>query len=519
MLKGLRNLFSLIRIALVFARNDALAPLEKIGPLPTVARLGRVVRRRKLPSRPGERLAQALTELGPTFIKLGQVLSTRSDLVGEEVSRDLARLQDRLPPFPADQARATVEAEFGVPVEELFARFEDEPVAAASIAQVHFAETTDGDEVAVKILRPGIEEAFARDLDLFYWAAAQIERWQPAMRRLKPVEVVETLKGIVSIEMDLRMEAAAASELADNFADDAEFVVPAIDWMRTSARVMTSQRVRGVRADDREALAAKGHDPEALMANAARVFFLQVFRDGFFHGDMHPGNLFITDEGAIAVVDFGIMGRLDRQTRLYLADMLVGFLTRDYERVAEVHFQAGFVPGHKSRTLFAQACRSIGEPILGKPQNEISVGRLLAQLFQVTKTFEMETQPQLLLLQKTMVQAEGMARLLNPDANMWMLAEPLIADWMRANLGPEARMRAFTTEMNATLKRLPSLLAEAERVLGELDAERRARSQGGAGPRPSFSLAGAPRARAGRLTAALAGAGAALLVLLAGGWL
>src|SRR6185312_4674074 len=367
-----------------------------------------------------------------------QALSIRADLIGETMAADLATLQDRLPPFPGAEARRMVEAELGQDIAALYREFDDRPVAAASIAQVHFAETIEGEAVAVKVLRPGIHAAFARDLDLFFWLAHLIERRQPGLRRLRPVAVVETLARSVRLEMDLRYEAAGASELRENFAGDETFRVPRIDWLRTSRQVLTLERVGGIRVDNRAALVAAGHDLRQIMANAAGAFFHQVFRDGFFHADLHPGNLFIDPSGAVVVVDFGIMGRLDRRTRYYLADMLLGFLTGDYRRVAEVHFAAGYVPPRRSVDAFTQACRSIGEPILGKPLQEISVARLLAQLFEITERFEMETQPQLLLLQKTMVVIEGVGRRLDPTINIWVLARPLIEGWMRDNRGPEA---------------------------------------------------------------------------------
>jgi len=464
MLRAVRHLFRLLAIARSLARHDALFMLDRLDAPPLLRFIARTVSRRGSTGRDGERLAAAFQELGPSFIKLGQVLSTRADLLGEEIAADLAKLQDRLPPFSGERARQTVAEELGAPAEDLFAQFDDEAVAAASIAQVHLAETTDGEAVAVKILRPGIEQAFRRDVDLFYWAAGLIESLVPPARRLKPVRVVETFAEIVEIEMDLRLEAAAAAELRDNFRDEPTFLVPRVDWARTARRVMTLERVRGIRVSDHEKLVAAGHDLNAILEKSARAFFNQVFRDGFFHADMHPGNLFIEDSGNLAVVDFGIMGRLDRPTRHYLAEMLIGFLSGDYRRVAEVHFRAGYVPAHKSVDSFAQACRSIGEPLLGKPLNEISLARLLAQLFQVTGTFEMETQPQLLLLQKTMLQAEGMGRQLNPDINMWELARPLIEAWIRDNLGPEARVREAAEGLRDGLARLPNLIADAERV-------------------------------------------------------
>lgn len=435
--------------------------------------------------RPGERLAAAFTELGPAFIKLGQMLSTRSDLIGEEVASDLSKLQDRLAPFPAPAARATIEAELGQPIEALFASFDDTPISAASIAQVHYATVCDEvvletalpggtvavetaepvlREVAVKVLRPGIELAFARDIDLLFWLAEWIATTQPRLRRLRPVEVVATFAAIVKTEMDLRLEAAAASELAENFLDDPTYRVPQIDWRRTARRVMTQERLSGIPMDDREAMLAAGLDIDEVLARAAAIFFRQVFRDGYFHGDQHPGNMFVDADGNIGAVDFGIMGRLDRRTRYYLADMLLAFLERDYRRVAEVQFDAGYVPPRHSLDDFAQACRSIGEPIFGRSLHEISFARLLGQLFRVSEQFDMETQPQLLLLQKNMLMAEGVSRRLNPRLNIWILAQPLIEDWMRENRGPQARLRDVAAELGRIGERLPDFVADLEKA-------------------------------------------------------
>jgi ubiquinone biosynthesis protein len=291
------------------------------------------------------------------------------------------------------------------------------------------------------------------------------------LRRLKPVEIARTLAKSVEIEIDLRFEAAAASELAENFAGDPGFRVPRVDWRRTGHRVLTIDRVAGIRVDDRAALVAARHDIDALLRKAAEAFFNQVFRDGFFHADLHPGNMFVDADGAIAVVDFGIMGRLDRETRFFLADMLVGFLSGDYRRVAEVHFAAGYVPPGRSVAEFAQAARSIGEPILGRPLAEISIARLLAQLFRVTEQFEMETQPQLLLLQKTMVLVEGVGRQLDPDVNIWALARPLIEQWMAENRGPEARLRQRFESLVEVIDRLPKLVADAGSLVGKWASE------------------------------------------------
>ena len=472
-MRSARNLARLIRIGLTLARYDALFPLDAVPAAIPFQRVGRALKLRHAGSleRPGQRLAAAFGELGPSFIKLGQLLSTRADLFGEEITLDLASLQDRLPPFPGREARALIEAEFANPLEDLFASFDESAVAAASIAQVHFAQTLEGRDVAVKVLRPGIVEAFSRDLDLFLWLARLSERLQPLLRRLKPVEVVEMLAEVVQFEMDLRFEAAAASELAENFAGAPDFRVPRVDWRRTGRRVLTLERISGVRIDDRAALVAAGHRIDDLVVKAAGAFFNQVFRDGFFHADLHPGNMFVDASGAIVVIDFGIMGRLDRATRFYLADMLLGFLSGDYRRVAEVHFTAGYVSPRQSVDAFAQACRAIGEPILGRPLQEISFARLLAQLFQVTEQFEMETQPQLLLLQKTMVQVEGLGRRLDPEVNIWTLARPLIEAWMRENRGPEARLQQGLETLAEVIDRVPRLIRDLERLVGDWSRE------------------------------------------------
>lgn len=465
MLRSLTNIKRLLSLGRLLARHDALFALEMAGVPKSLTRLAAIGVTPQSEGRPGERLARALTEAGPSFIKLGQALSTRTDLLGEELTADLAQLQDSLPPFPTDQARAAIEAELDQSVDELFASFEDTPVAAASIAQVHFAVTHDGRDVAVKILRPGVEAAFRRDVELFRWIAEMAERTQPQFRRLKPVESIETLAETVELEMDLRFEAAAAAELAENFEGDPDFKVPDVDWQLTAKRVLTTERLRDIiPMDDRHAIVEAGFDPVDIITKAAAASFNQVFRDGFFHADTHPGNMFVMPDGRIAVVDFGIMGRIDLKTRRTIAEMLVSFLSRDYRRAAEVHFEAGWVPRDKSVDGFTQACRSIAEPILDRPQSEISIARLLAQLFQITETFRMETQPQLLLLQKTMLVAEGTSRKLAPDANMWILIRPLIEDWMMANLGPEAKVRDVIQSLADAIERLPTMISDVEKT-------------------------------------------------------
>ena len=490
MLRALRNIFRLIGIARTLARHDALFPADWIPATGGLVFAARVLSGfRTAPGtrdlRPGERLARALQDLGPSFIKFGQMLSTRPDLVGESIANDLSSLQDRLPPFSSAEARAAIEAELERPIEDMFVHFDDTPVAAASIAQVHFArirvtktpdeangahETNDAPtepetrDVAVKVLRPGIERAVERDLDLFRWIADVAETTQPRLRRLRPVVAVETFAESLRWEMDLRMEGAAASELHGNFEDDPMYVVPTIDWERTGRRVLTTEWISGIPVHDLDELVAAGHDLEAIVRKASESFFLQVFRDGFFHADMHPGNAFVRADGALCVVDFGIMGRIDRRTRYFLADMLLGFVTGDYERVADVHFQANYVPAGTDRMVFHQALRAIGEPIFDRPPSEISIARLLAQLFQVSERFDMEAQPELLLLQKTMLLAEGVGRRLAPELNMWHLALPLVEEWMREHRGPEARLAEITADVIHAATRLPKAVEAIEQA-------------------------------------------------------
>ena len=493
MLRELRNGARVIATVRCLARHDALFPLDLLpvpGPVRwTAARM----RNRRATGRPGERLARALQELGPAFVKLGQSLAVRSDLLGEAIARDLSALQDRLPSFPAAEAKAVVEAELERPLDQLFATFDEEPVAAASIAQVHFAVTPEGEEVAVKVLRPGIEAAIERDLDFLLWLAEWAERLRPGLRRYRPVASVQLLAATTRREMDLRLEAAAAAEFGENCRDDEGFKVPRVDWRRTGRRVVTFERVAGLPADEPARLLAHGHDPDAILAQAAVVFFNQVFRDGFFHADMHPGNMLIDREGRIVALDFGIMGRLDLATRRRLAEILVGFLERDYVRVAAVFFEAGFVPPHQDQAAFQQACRAIGEPILGLPLNEISIGRLLGQLLSVAEQFEMEQQPQLVLLQKTMAVSEGVGRVLNPNVNIWQVAQPLVESWIRANLGPQAQARHVVGEGLTMLRTLPTLVGRFERLAEGLERS---------GPAP---LARPDPGRGGRLVAVLLG--------------
>jgi len=414
----------------------------------------------------GARLSRALERLGPAYIKLGQMLATRPDIVGTEMAEALEHLQDRLPPFSEEEARAEISRSFGKPVEALFSRF-GAALAAASIAQVHRAQTSDHPpvRVAVKILRPHVREQFARDLEALAFFARFAERHSAEARRLRPMAVVATLAESVALELDLRMEAAAAGELYERTRGEPEFRVPHIDWSRTSANVLTSEWIDGISVRDAAAIAAAGRDPKQVAVLVMRSFLTQALRDGFFHADMHPGNLFIDDQGRLAAVDFGIMGRLDAGMRRFMAGTLAGFLQRDYRKVAELHYEFSFVPPQHSLETFAQALRAIGEPIFGKSARDVSIARLLGQLFETTRRFDMQAQPQLVLLQKTMVVVEGVCRGLDPDFDIWQAARPVAERWVADNMGPEAALsRAGETfsALGKLAQDLPQLVKNAE---------------------------------------------------------
>ena len=481
MLRAFRSIGRLTRAARILGRHDALMPLELRAEMPPLVLALLPLAKIRFPweappqeiaSSAGERLATALAALGPSYIKLGQFLATRPDIIGAELAQDLTSLQDKLPPFSMAEARAIVEEGIGKPVEQLFSAF-SEPIAAASIAQVHRARTlpadaqTEGRDVAVKVLRPGIETRFAADLDSFFWVAETVERFHAPARRLRPVEIVQTLADSVKLEMDLRLEAAAMSEMAENTAKDTGFRVPQIDWELTARRVMTMEWIDGIAASDRAALVAAGHDMKRLGQQVIQSFLTHALRDGFFHADMHQGNLFVDADGGLVAVDFGIMGRIDTEERRFLAEILYGFISRDYTRVAEVHFEAGYVPNSKSIHAFAQALRSIGEPIFGRSAREVSMGKLLSQLFQVTDQFDMKTRPELILLQKTMVVVEGVARHFDPDHNIWESAEPVLKAWMIERMAPETRIEeaaAGALQLGRMMSHLPDVLDRAERT-------------------------------------------------------
>ncbi|GGH39042.1 2-octaprenylphenol hydroxylase [Cribrihabitans marinus] len=407
---------------------------------------------------------RALTALGPAYIKFGQVLSTRPDVVGDELAAQLRVLQDKLPPFPRDEAMAEVERALGQPVSNMFDSF-SEPIAAASIAQVHKARlVSDGQAVAVKVLRPRIERAFQKDIDAFYLAARIVDLFAPGARRLRPMEVIEHFHGVVRGELDLRLESSAASEFAANTGNDAGFALPPILWNYSARRVMTLGWADGVPLGDNTALDLAGHDRVDLSERVLRLFLLHALRDGYFHADMHQGNLKVAPNGDIIAYDFGIMGHIDEYTRRVYAEILFGFIRRDYQRVAEVHFEAGYVPATQDVDEFARALRAVGEPIFGMDASHISMGRLLSYLFEVTERFGMETRTELILLQRTMVVVEGVARSLNPHMNIWQVARPVVEDYIKKSIGP----RALASDLGKTARvlarfgpRLPGLVERA----------------------------------------------------------
>lgn len=476
MLKSLTHIARLTRAGLTLARYDALFPAEIMRAAPAPARLMHAVLKAlsfstaKTGPR-AVRLSHACARLGPSYIKLGQFLATRPDIVGADLSGDLSLLLDELPPFSMQEAEQTIEQETGCSVNELFESLSSS-IAAASIAQVHKAQTREpvgvkSQQVAVKILRPGIEARFKKDLATYQWAARWFERINKTARRLKPVDIVDTLTASVEMEMDLRMEAAALSEMAANIAEDQGFRVPGIDWLRTTRRVLTTEWIDATPFKDIKALKALGHDLPELGVRLMQNFLRHAIRDGFFHADMHQGNLFVEQDGTIVAVDLGIMGRLSRKDRRFLLQILHGFVTRDYKRLAEVHIEAGYVPAGHSVGDFAQALRAIGEPIFGRDAGQISMAKLLTQLFQVTGRFNMETQPQLILLQKTMVVVEGVARTLDPAFNLWAAAEPVLHDQMTEQFGPKGMIEDFLEALRALRALGPQMPEIIERLVAQ----------------------------------------------------
>lgn len=512
MFDALADYGRLLRAVFVLARRDAIVPREfaHLAPAPVQAvgalmRIGsrRTEGGRKL--RPGERLASAFERLGPAYVKLGQFMATRPDIIGFEMAADLGRLQDRMPPFPRAAAAREIEAAFGKPLDMLFDEF-SEPIAAASIAQVHRARLKDGAAVAVKVLRPRIEQIAAAEFRAFARAARLLEGVSRTIRRLEPVKFVDTLRASAAIELDLRMEAGAASTLKEDFADNAGVHIPSVIWPLTSRRVLTTEWISATPIGDLAALDRMGVDRKALARCVIQAFLTQALHKGFFHADMHQGNLMVDRSGRLVLIDFGIMGRLDEKSRRTFAEIIHGFVTRNYQRTAEVHFEAGYVPPGHSVEAFAQALRAVGEPLFGKSAESVDMSRVLQQLFDVTALFDMHLRPELVLLQRTMVTVEGVARALDPTVNMWEAATPVVKSYIAEAIGPRAhaqRLRAAAVKALELAPRLPAIIE----TLGAA-AERMAREPG---DDKSFTAA---LERQGRLTrAALVFSGLAALAL------
>lgn len=476
-MRGPHNIWRLIRTGATFERTGAMkVALEAMEAPPRLRVLARVLGwpfkwlgYAGDPALPP--VTRALTALGPAYIKFGQVLSTRPDVVGEELSDQLRVLQDKLPPFPTAVAKETFRDELGQSVDDLFIEF-SEPVAAASIAQVHRARLADtGEEVAVKVLRPGIERAFRRDIDAFHFAARMIEALSPASRRLRPTRVIAHFESVVMGELDLRLEAASASEFAANTESDEGFDVPKPLWNLSSRRVLTLGWAEGIPLGEVAAIRAAGHDCVALSERVLQLFLSHALRDGYFHADMHQGNLKVAANGDILAYDFGIMGQIDEYTRRVYAEILIGFIRRDFRRVAEVHFEAGYVPRDRDIDDFARALRAVGEPIFGMDASRISMARLLAYLFEVTERFGMETRTELILLQRTMVVVEGVARSLDPNMNMWQVARPVVERYIHENIGPRALVRDLLRTVRVLGRFGPRLPQVAEALLVRQIAE------------------------------------------------
>ena len=460
----LKRIFRLFQIARKLSTSGVIDTVNQVHEIPLPVNLffnfisiGSGTNRYESKKKPGEKLCTALQAMGTTFIKLGQFLATRPDIIGEELSKDLEKLQDKVPAFDLFDAKKIIKKEIG---EKQFTNIIElsEPIAAASIAQVHIAKIKNENQdkqVAIKILRPDIEKLFNEELDALMLFAYIVENTFLKSKRLRLVEVVHLLREITNIEMDLRFEAAAANELYENTQQDHGFNVPKIYWNYTTKRILTLDKVEGISIREHVKLKDLGVDLKKLAENLIQHFLKQAVRDGFFHGDMHQGNLFVDQKGNIIPVDFGIMGRLDKYNRKFLAEILYGFIKRDYIKVAEVHFQAGLVPQNASKEEFAQALRSVGEPIFGQSIKDISGGNLLAQLFEITEKFNMATQPSLLLLQKTMVVVEGVARKLYPETNIWEVSRPVLENWLKNIKSPKSTIDTALNTSAEIIKRIP----------------------------------------------------------------
>ena len=462
----IKKLFMLFKIGRKLSNSGAISSIYEIYNPPIIVKIlffvigfGFNDKKNNSNTSAGIKLCNALQDMGTTFIKLGQFLATRPDIIGEDISKELEKLQDKLPPFNSEEAKNILKEELGKENFNKITNFSD-PIAAASIAQVHFAKIkvlNESKDVAFKILRPNIEKIFNEELDALMLLAYIIQNLVRKTKRLKLVEIVQFLREITNIEMDLRFEAAAANELYENTKNDIGFKIPKIYWDHTSKKILCLDKINGISIREIENLKSLNIDTKKLAREIIQHFLRHAVRDGFFHADMHQGNLFVTKDANIIPVDFGIMGRLDKNNRKYLAEILYGFIKRDYKKVAEVHFLAGLVSKEVSKDEFAQALRSIGEPIFGQSVKNISGSKLLSQLFEITEKFNMQTQIQLLLLQKTMVVVEGVARKLDPDTNIWDVSKPILENWLKDTKDPINKVSEIVDEASEILKRLPDL--------------------------------------------------------------
>ena len=449
------NSFRFLKIVFILYKRGALFILSDLKILPEffVSILSIFSIRAKYLSK-GKRIKLILEDLGPFFIKFGQTLATREDLIGAEIAMELSELHDRLTPkLDRSSVSKLIKRELGKDIDELFKSFSEKPIAAASIAEVFKAEDFSGNVVAVKILKPGIKAEFEKDIQLFLWIAKIFEKRFKAARRLKPIEVVRSFERGVKIEMDFTLEAAAASQLKENHKNDRGIHIPTVFWDKVSQNVLTIEWVKGIPINRVSELKKKKIDINKVINNFTYMFLNQAYRDGFFHADLHPGNVLVQDDGTISLIDFGIMGRLDNETKLYLAEILKGFLERDYDYVARVHFNAGYVSREYSISEFAQACRAVGEPIVGMPANKMSIGQLLSKLFKVTRDFNMPVQTKLILIQKTTVVAEGIVSKLDPEINMWNIIEPWVKDWSKENMRFDAKIMSVLEEISSFIKK------------------------------------------------------------------
>lgn len=464
-----KNFLHLLRIARALTRHgldEFVSALHLFRPYAFLFKLIPVRRQRELPR--GERLRMALEELGPVFVKFGQVLSTRPDLLPADIAQSLVKLQDQVPPFPGDEAVKIIEAAYGDKLENHFKTFEKESTASASVAQVHYAQLHDGSEVVVKVLRPDIEPIIKRDLELLYVLADLADRYWSQGKRLKPKEIVSDYDKTIHDELDMMREAASASQLKANFKNSDLIYIPQVYWEHTNRSVLVMERIHGIPIRDVQRLKDAGIDMKKLAHAGVEIFFTQAFRDGFFHADMHPGNIFVSEDGQYRAVDFGIMGTLSTADKRYLAENLLAFFNRDYHRVADAHIRAGWVPPGTNTEDFEGAIRTVCEPIFSRPISEISFGTFLVDLFRVARRFNMPVQPQLVLLQKTLLNIEGLGRQIYPQLDLWETAKPFLEKWTNEQIGPRAAIRTIKRELPNLFTLAPELPGLAHQLMYRL---------------------------------------------------